>query len=107
MKSKPLVMFAVIFLLGIAVGALAKKAIDSALYVGKSNKEAANNLLPLAKQQAAKGSWENIAVGRSYYLGGMKAEGQQIFDAVTSSKKQAASDYLRIGRVYVEANEWE
>ena len=46
-------------------------------------------LLAVAKQQAGKGSWERIGVGRVYYLGGMKAEGQAIFDEVTGEEARA------------------
>ncbi len=56
---------------------------------------------------AEDGSWERIAVGRAWYLGGDKAKGQQIFDAVTSSKKAKGSDWFRVGRIYAEANEWD
>ncbi len=45
--------------------------------------------------------------GTRLVSGGDKAKGQQIFDAVTSSKKAKGSDWFRVGRVYVEANEWD
>lgn len=97
----------VVFLLGIAVGAsAARKKFDTAMYRGKSKKEAAQALLALAQKQAGNGSWERISVGRVYYLGGMKSEGQAIFDGVTS-KKPEPSDWWRIGRVYWEAGEWD
>lgn len=96
------------FLLGVVVGAwAAKKSIDPGLYAGKQPKEAAAALLPIAKQQAEKGSWENIFVGRVYYLSGQKAEGQAIFDAVTGGKKVEGGDWFRIGKVYYEAGEWD
>jgi tetratricopeptide (TPR) repeat protein len=63
-------------------------------------------LLDGALQLAEDGSWERIAVGRAWYLGGDKAKGQQIFDSVTSSRKVEDSDWFRIGRVYAEAGEW-
>ncbi len=63
-------------------------------------------LLDGALALAEQGSWERIAVGRAWYLGGDKAKGQQIFDGVTSSKKVEGSDWFRIGRVYAEAGEW-
>lgn len=62
-----------------------------------------DNALILAEQ----GSWERIAVGRAWYLGGDKAKGQQIFDGVTTSRKVEGSDWFRIARVYAEANEWD
>jgi tetratricopeptide (TPR) repeat protein len=77
------------------------------LFRGKDPKIAAAALLDGALQLAEGGSWERIAVGRAWYLGGDKAKGQQIFDEVTTGKKVAASDWFRVGRVYVEANEWD
>ena len=67
---------------------------------------AAQALLKHALVQAGEGSWERIAVGRMYYLGGMKAEGEAIFDGVLSVKEPDASDLLRVARVYREAGEW-
>lgn len=74
-------------------------------YQGKPEKEAAEALLQQAMVQAEDGSWERIAVGRVYYLGGMKEKGQAIFDAVLA-KKPAPSDLFRVARVYREAGEW-
>jgi tetratricopeptide (TPR) repeat protein len=70
-------------------------------------RDAATFLLDGALQLAEDGSWERIAVGRAWYLGGDKVRGQQIFDLVTASKKVERSDWFRIGRVYAEAGEWE
>ena len=95
-----------IFALGIAVGAFAAKKFDTTLYRGKDKTQAAKDLLQLARKQAGKGSWERIGVGRVYYLGGMKAEGQAIFDEVTA-KSPETTDWWRIGRVYWEAGEWD
>ena len=106
MSKRSAVVCCAVFVVGIATGAVAAKKFDSALYRGKSKKEAAQGLLALARTKAGKGSWERIGVGRAYYLGGMKSEGQAIFDEVTS-KKPEASDWWRIGRVYMEANEWD
>jgi tetratricopeptide (TPR) repeat protein len=107
MRSKSVLVMAVILALGIGLGAFAAKKFDgTTLYRGKSKQEAAKNLLELARKQAGKGSWERIAVGRLYYLGGMKAEGQAIFDEVTA-KKPEGTDWWRIGRVYWEAGEWD
>ena len=105
MKTKLISLIAV-FAFGIAVGAFAAKKFDTTIYRGQSKKEAAQNLLELARKQAGKGSWERIGVGRVYYLGGMKAEGQAIFDEVTA-KKPEPTDWWRIGRVYWEAGEWD
>lgn len=102
-----LTMLALAFGLGMAVGVAAqKRSIPPSTYEGKPPAEAAAALLPLAKASAEKGSWENIFVGRVYYLGGQKEAGQAIFDAVTSRKPEA-SDWIRIGKVYFEAGEWD
>jgi tetratricopeptide (TPR) repeat protein len=77
------------------------------LIKGKEAKDAAAALLDGAMQLAGSGSWERIAVGRAWYLGGDKAKGQAIFDAVTGSRKVEDSDWFRVGRVYVEAGEWD
>lgn len=92
--------------LGLGVGVvLAAKAIDPLTYRGKSKPEAGAALIALARQQAGKGSWENIAVGRVLYLSGNKAQGQAIFDAMLARKREG-SDRMRVGRVYWEAKEW-
>jgi tetratricopeptide (TPR) repeat protein len=97
------------FVLGAVVGAWAsrKPTVTPATYTGKPPKDAAAALLDTAKVLAEKGTWENIAVGRVYYLGHQKAAGQAIFDAITAGKKVEASDWIRIGRVYWEAGEWD
>ena len=107
MKARSAVMLMAVFALGIAVGAFAAKAkkIDPNTYRGKSKKEAATALLAIAETQAGKGSWEQIGVARVYYAGGMKAEGQTIFDRV--GKKGEDSDWMRIGRAYYDAGDWE
>jgi tetratricopeptide (TPR) repeat protein len=103
--KRTLCLFAVLCA-GIAVGALARGiAIDPSTYRGKPKPDAAKALLELARIQAGSGSWENIVVGRAYYLAGMKPQGQAIFDSVTS-KKTEAGDWMRIGRIYWEAKEW-
>ena len=107
MRKKTIVVMMFVFALGISVGAFAaKKGFDSAMYRGQDKQAAGKALLELAKKQAGKGSWERIGVARVYYLGGMKAEGQAIFDEVTS-KKPEPTDWWRIGRVYWEAGEWD
>jgi len=97
------------FAMGALVGLAAapKKTIAPILYQGKAPQEAAATLLPLAKESAESGSWENIFVGRVHYLSGNKAEGQKIFDAVTSSRKAEGGDWFRVGKVYFEADEWD
>jgi tetratricopeptide (TPR) repeat protein len=84
-----------------------RNAFNADVFQGKEPKVAAAALLENALKLAEDGSWERIAVGRAWYLGGDKAKGQQIFDAVTSSKKAKGSDWFRVGRVYAEANEWD
>lgn len=109
MKKATISVIAAAFVLGTVVGAwAAKKAmIDPSVYTAKPPKEAAAALLPFARQAAENGSWENIFVGRVHYLAGNKAEGQAIFDAVTSRKKVEGGDWFRIGKVYYEAGEWD
>ena len=107
MRTKSILLLAVTFTLGLAAGAFAaRKAVDSNTYRGKSNEEAAKGLLEIAKTQAGKANWENIAIGRAMYVGGMKGEGQAIFDSVTS-KKAETSDWMRIARAYYDAGEWD
>jgi tetratricopeptide (TPR) repeat protein len=77
------------------------------LFKGKEAIEAATALLDGALQLAGAGSWERIAVGRAWYLGGNKVKGQEIFDSVTNSSKVEHSDWFRIGRIYAEAREWD
>jgi tetratricopeptide (TPR) repeat protein len=64
-------------------------------------------MLDGALQLAENGSWERIAVGRAWYLGGDKAKGQQIFDGVATAKNVERSDWIRLARVYAEAGEWD
>jgi tetratricopeptide (TPR) repeat protein len=88
--------------------AQAKKATYSPdLFKNKDPKQAAAALLDGALELAEEGSWERIAVGRAWYLGGDKARGQKIFDDVTTSKKVEGSDWVRVARVYEEAGEWD
>lgn len=98
----------VVFIAGAGVGYTAQKQqkTTTAMYHAKANHDAAKELLAVAKIQAGKGSWEQIAVGRVYYLGGFKAEGQAIFDAVLGGKPED-SDVFRIARIYSEAGEWD
>lgn len=103
--TRAVFLLGVVFSIGITIGAVARgTAPDASIYRGKAKAEAGKALLDLARTQAGKGSWEQIAVGRVYYLAGMKAEGQALFDAAVS-KKIDSSDWVRIGRVYWEAKE--
>ncbi len=98
---------AVVFVSGIVVGLAASAPKSSPeLYRDKPPAAAAAALLEAARGQAGRGSWENIAVARTWYLGGDRGRAQQILDQVTSAKPKA-SDWLRIGRLYVEAGQWE
>ncbi|MEO8365157.1 MAG: tetratricopeptide repeat protein [Pseudoxanthomonas sp.] len=97
--------FTTLFLLGAPAGFAAQKIAPSQ-YHGKDKQDAARALLEEAKVQAGKGSWERIAIGRIYYLGGSRPEGQAIFDDVLNNDPEA-SDLFRIARVYREAGEWE
>jgi len=97
-------MFGVIVQTGLADK---KTPFNADVYQNKAPKEAAAALLDNALKMAGDGSWERIAVGRAWYLGGDKAKGQEIFDSVTSSKKVKTSDWFRIARVYVEAGDWD
>lgn len=92
-----------LFVVGIGVG-YAAKPVDLLSYRAQPKGDAAKALLRQALVQAGDGSWERIAVGRVYYLGGMKSEGQAIFDQVLA--KPDPSDLFRIARVYREAGEW-
>jgi tetratricopeptide (TPR) repeat protein len=91
--------------IGMAHGAQ-KPAPTPATYQEKAPQDAGKALLELALAQAGKnGSWERIGAGRVYYLGGLKTEGQAVFDAVLAGKHED-SDVYRIARVYAEAGEW-
>jgi tetratricopeptide (TPR) repeat protein len=99
------------FILGLAVQstlAQSRRPVFSPdLYRGKEPAAAAVALLDGALVLAEDGSWERIAVGRAWYLGGDKPRGQRIFDEVSGSREVKGSDWFRIGRVYVEAGEWD
>lgn len=106
MRRRTTVWITLAFALGIALGVYARgKAIDGSFYRGKSKNDAATALLQIATEQAGRGSWENLAVARAYYVGGRKPEGQAIIDALTS-KKPVGSDWMRIGEIYYDAGEW-
>ena len=104
MKLRLVGLAVAVFLCGVAIGYAAKR-VEPSVYRGKSKEDAGKALLKEARSQAGRGSWERIAVGRVYYLAGMKAEGQAIFDEVLG-KKAESSDFFRVARVYREAGEW-
>ena len=99
------------FLLGmltqLAAAQARRPAFSADLFRGKDPAAAASALLDGALQLAEDGSWERIAVGRAWYLGGDKARGQKILDEVTGSKKVEGSDWFRVARLYAEAGEWD
>lgn len=97
---------ATVLLSVVAAGTVhAAKRVDAPAYRTMTPPEAASALLQKALTEAGKGSWERIAAGRVYYLGGMKSEGQAIFDAVLANDPDP-SDLFRVARVYREAGEW-
>jgi|SRR4029453_18574117 tetratricopeptide (TPR) repeat protein len=100
----------VLFGIGISVGwVLAKGSAvktDPASYHGKEPKAAAEALLQIAAGQAGDDTWQNIAIGRVYYLTGDKEKGESFFQKATA-KKPGKDDYQRISRVYAEAKEWD
>lgn len=108
MRRPHAVVVLVAFVLGVAVGVAASggKKVDPMMYLDNTPNEAALGLLTMALKQTGNGSWENIAVGRVHYLMGDKAEGQGIFDRVIATKVKK-DDWMRMGRVYVEAKEWD
>ena len=97
---------AIVFVSGMGVGYSAKPAPAPGLYQGRTVQEAARGLLGLAAKQAGNGSWERIGVGRVYYLGELRDEGQAIFDQLLAGKHDDG-DVWRIARVYREAGEKE
>lgn len=108
MKRKHVVLALAVFVLGVVVGVAgsAGSKVEKMMYAGQSPKDAALGLLTVALKQAGKGSWENIGVGRVYYLMGDKTQGQAIFDRVFAGKVKK-DDWMRLGRVYLEAKEWD
>jgi tetratricopeptide (TPR) repeat protein len=99
------------FVLGLAVEAGfaqgRRPAYSPDLFKNQPPKNAATALLDGALELADNGSWERIAVGRAWYLGGDKARGQKILDEVTGSRNVERSDWFRVARVYAEAGEWD
>ena len=96
-----------VFVLGLVAGVYAaKQSVLPSLYVAKPPAEAARALLTVATTVAEDGSWENIYVGRTYYLGGMKEEGARILEEVATSKRVKASDFFRIGKAYADGGDW-
>ncbi len=107
-NARKLTVLALLAALGSAFAAYAarKNPVDPALFLGQEPAPAAAALLDVARAQAGDGTWERIAVGRVLYLTGKKAEGQQLFDEVLGGKKVESGDWMRVARVYEEADEW-
>jgi tetratricopeptide (TPR) repeat protein len=109
MKKAVIVTFvAAIFALGFAFGAFAakKRGVDSMAWQDVAAREAAENLLDLAVEFAEQGSWENIHLGRTYYLSGDQERGEALLNRFSQGKAKAG-DLIRIGRVYAQADEWQ
>lgn len=87
------------------VAQVKKASFTPDLIAGKSAAEKAAAFLDGAIELSGDGSWELIAIGRAWYLGGNKEKGQALFDRVTTNKKVESSDWHRIGYVYAEAGE--
>src|SRR5437867_8795672 len=79
---------------------------EPSLYQGKEPKAAADALLRVAAIQAGDGTWENIGVGRVYYLSGDKAKGEEFFQKATSGKA-GKTDWRKISRIYAQAGDLE
>ena len=74
------------------------------LYQGKEPKAAAEALLRIAAVQAGDGTWENIGVGRIYYLSGDKEKGEALFKKATGGKS-GKTDWRKISRIYAQAGD--
>jgi tetratricopeptide (TPR) repeat protein len=93
------------FVVGVAFGFGKKETAPGIDTVrGKPPQEAAASALQEAEKLAGDNSWELLGVARVYYLSGDKARGQALMDRVLKSKPEA-SDWLRAGEIYAEANE--
>lgn len=106
-KSTLVTVIALVFLLGVSFGGYAAKkgGVTSAAWQGASPEEAAANLLQIARGLAGDGSWENINLGRVYYLSGDKEQAEAIFDRYSYTDE--AGDVIRVARVYAHAGEWD
>ena len=77
---------------------------EPSLYQGKEPKVAADSLLRVAATQAGDGTWENIGVGRVYYLSGDKEKGEGFFKKATGGKS-GKTDWRKISRIYAQAGD--
>lgn len=94
-----------IFVAGMGIGFASQHVLPS-MYHKLSPREAAENLLEVAMEEAEGGSWEMIGIGRVLYLGGQKAKGEAIFSRILNDDPDDSDSY-RIAHVYAEAGEWE
>lgn len=106
------VVVAFALLVGFGLGNLAaqkkaKPSIMPSVWQGKSAAEAAAAMLETATVFAAEGSWENIHVGRVYYLSGDKDTAEAIFQRYQGGSKPNPGDLARIARVYAQAGDWD
>ena len=96
-----------LLLVGVAAGVLADKAkIDPSFYRDKEPEAAAASLLTAARTMYddEDGSWEMIALGQILYLSGREADAEALWDSIPKPKP---GDWIRIGRVYYRAGEWD
>jgi tetratricopeptide (TPR) repeat protein len=96
-------------LLGFGAGTLTaqkKMPITPSAWEGKSPEEAAAAILEVSATLVGTGSWENIHMGRVYYLSGEKAKAEEIFNRYSGAGAKAG-DLIRIARVYAQAGEWD
>lgn len=75
-------------------------------YQGKEPKAAAEALLSVAAVQAGDGTWENIGVGRVYYLSGNKEKGEEFFQKALGGKS-GKTDLRKISRIYAQAGDMD
>lgn len=106
-KTTHVAVIALVFLLGVSFGGFAAKkgGVTSALWEGESSEAAAANILAVARSLAEDGSWENIHLGRVYYLSGDEKQADAIFDRYAYGDE--AGDVVRIARVYAHAGDWD
>ena len=95
--------------LGFGVGTLTaqkKTPVTPSAWEDKSPEEAAAAILEVSATLAGTGSWENIHMGRVFYLSGDTSRGEEVFNRYNGSGAKAG-DLIRIARVYAQAGEWD
>ncbi|MBC8104630.1 MAG: tetratricopeptide repeat protein [Cytophagales bacterium] len=101
MNRKSVFVLCVVFTLGIAAGAFGKKGFDTSLYHSKDKREAARALLVVAKQQAGKGSWERIGVGRVYWEAGEWDKAKAAFEKSLAKNPNDDKGLAELGAYYL------